>query len=200
MHNLFNLCSGWFFPESKFAGTSTTGQTFVLKSWCNLLLEYITPEKLISSLQESVASSECISMHFSIEFHTDWPEFLMKYLVCVFVSVLTFVFESIEFLISFDFQYCHIPDAFQIYSSTMCPVDTVHLLLLTFSNQKVLETCHYQRSLVFSLNASYMININFCSYMFQANCPVLIKKSVRQIPEKVAKSRHTLLILPLLNA
>lgn len=95
MHNLFNLCSGWFFPESKFAGTSTTGQTFVLKSWCNLLLEYITPEKLISSLQESVASSECISMHFSIEFHTDWPEFLMKYLVCVFVSVLTFVFVFI---------------------------------------------------------------------------------------------------------
>ena len=96
-------------------------------------------------------------------------------------------------------KYCP-PSAFQIYSSTMCPVDTVHLLLLTFSNQKVLETCHYQRSLVFSLNASYMININFCSYMFQANCPVLIKKSVRQIPEKVAKSRHTLLILPLLNA
>ena len=25
---------------------------------------------------------------------------------------IQFVFESIEFLISFDFQYCHIPDAF----------------------------------------------------------------------------------------
>ena len=91
MHNLFNLCSGWFFPESKFAGTSTTGQTFVLKSCCNLLLEYIYNTREIN---KQPARERCFKWMHQHAFQYRIPHWLAcipDEISCMCICICTYI-------------------------------------------------------------------------------------------------------------